>query len=112
MGFGKTSGTKPVFFEGQQDAASDAIQQRLVPKVLGGGPDFATQNMANRRREDVIRSAGASGFSAQDPVTQARLAEVDAATVSSEEQMFLQYLNQLMSPAGQAGGGGFQFSLT
>jgi len=112
MGFGKTSGTNPVFFEGQKDVAAQAIQQRIVPKIFSGAPDYLSEQTAARRYEDVTRSAATAGFSAQDPVTQARYAQVDAAKVSSEEQMVLQWLNQVMSPAGQAGGGGWQFSLT
>ena len=110
MSFGKTEGTKPVFFEGQQALGAQGINQ-LATKLFGGGPDFGAENTAARRSEDVVRSAASAGFSASDPVTQARLASVDAAKVSTEEQMFMQMLDRLLTPAGSAGGGGFQFSL-
>lgn len=109
FGGGKQEGQKPVFFEGQKDVAARGVSA-LEARMFGGGPDFGTENAAARRAEDVTRSAASAGFAASDPVTQARLATVDAAKVSSEEQMFMAMLERIFTPAGQSGGGGWNFT--
>lgn len=108
--YGKQEGTKPVFFDGQKAAGGQGVAA-LTSRLFGGGPDFGSENAAARGQEDVIRSAAAAGFAASDPVTQARLAQVDAARVSSEEQMWMSMLDRLLTPAGSSGGGGFQIGI-
>lgn len=110
MGFSKQSGTKPYFFEGQKELAAQGVQD-IGARLFGGSPSYTAEALQRRGEEAVIQSAASGGFAASDPVTQARLASVDAARVSTEEQMWLQLINQLMSPAGQSGGGGWGFDV-
>lgn len=110
MGFQKSQGTKPYFFEGQQDFGGQAIAD-IASQILGGAPSAAAQAAANRSTQATTMSAAKAGFSERDPITQARLAAVESQRIGAEEGQRNQLLQFLLNPAGSSGGtSGFQIS--
>jgi len=110
MSFGKQGGTKPYFFDGQQALGAAAIKQ-IASEVLGGAPSVAAEAQANRSKQSTIQSAASAGLDAADPVTQKRLQDTELQRRQQEDANTNQLLQFLLSPAGQAGGGGFQVGL-
>lgn len=109
MGFGRQQGTKPTFFEGQEENAARAMQD-IAAQILGGAPSAGAQAAANRSTQATVQSAARAGFSEKDPITQARLSAVESSRIGAEEGQRNQLLQFLLSPSGQAGGGGFNVS--
>jgi len=107
---GASKGTKPFFFPGQIEFGTEAMKQ-IASQVLGGAPSVAAEAQANRSKQATITSAASAGLDAADPVTQKRLQDVELQRRQQEDMNVMQLLEFLLSPAGQKGGGSFNFGI-
>ncbi len=103
VGGSKSSGSQDLFFfNGQTDLAEAAIQD-IGRRVFGGGPSVAAESQAIRGEERVRQQSARSGFSANDPITQRKLAIVEGQRQMSESQQRDQLIATLLNPAGSVG---------
>jgi hypothetical protein len=101
MGGSKSSSSaKPVFFEGQMDAASQAIFDILLPQLYGG-PNAALERGVQRGQANTSRVLAQRGLTGSGLEARA-LADVAAGGEEARQGQQFDLLNRLMSNAGNA----------
>jgi len=93
-----SSSAKPVFFEGQMDAASQAIFDILLPQLYGG-PNASLERGVQRGQANTSRVLAQRGLTGSGLEARA-LADVAAGGEEARQGQQADLLNRLMSNAG------------
>ena len=102
MGGSKSSSSaKPVFFEGQMDAASQAIFDVLLPQLYGG-PNAALERGVQRGQANTSRVLAQRGLTGSGLEARA-LADVAAGGEQARQGQQADLLDRLMTSSGQSG---------
>lgn len=96
---------KPVFAEGQKDAAGQIIQQILLPALFGGAPDAATEAGINRSQQAVGQQLASQGLTGSGLAARAA-ADVQKGALEARANQRFDMINRIFSPMGGQSTGG------
>ena len=100
-GSGSNQASKPVFAQGQRDAAGAIVNQILIPALFGGAPDVATQQSINRAQMNYQDQAARQGLDPRSGLYQKGQVELGKAGVYADTQKKWDYINRIFQPLGQ-----------
>jgi hypothetical protein len=99
-GSGGSSGSKPVFMEGQKEMATDILMSVLGPLALGGAPNPATEIAANRSREGLNQTLAQQGLSGSGLAAKSA-AGLEQGLAGNDAAMRMDVINRIFDPLGQ-----------
>jgi hypothetical protein len=99
-GSGGSSGSKPVFLEGQKEMATDILMSVLGPLALGGAPDPGSQIAGARAREGLNSTLATQGITGSGLAAKSAIG-LEQGIAQNEANMRMDVINRIFDPLGQ-----------